>query len=100
MSKLGPEQERFALMIAQLIVWSYDQGYKIRCGDFFATTGHKTGSNHYLKLAADLYVYRPGEKEQDEDAHRRMHDAWDSMGGAPRIEDDMNHYAIVYKGGW
>lgn len=87
-------------MLAKLIVWSYDQGYKIRMGDVFAKTGHKEGSNHYLKLAADLLVYKPGESEQDEWVHRRMHDAWDTMGGAPRIEKDMNHYSVEWKGSW
>jgi hypothetical protein len=100
MSKLGTAQEDFALMLAQLIVWAYGQGYRIRMGDVFAKTGHREGSNHYIKLAADLYVYRPGAKEQDMEAHRRMHDCWDELGGAPRIEVDMNHYSIVYNGNW
>jgi hypothetical protein len=97
---LGTEQERFTLMIAKLIVWAYDQGYRIRMGDVFAKTGHRPNSNHYLKLAADLLIYSPGGSEQDTEAHRRMHDAWDTMGGAPRIESDMNHYSIIYQGKW
>jgi hypothetical protein len=97
---LGTEQERFAAMLGDLLVWATQQGYKIRIGDVFAHDGHKVNSNHYIKLAADLYVYKPGETEQDEEAHRRMHDCWDKLGGAPRIEADMNHYSLAFGGGW
>ena len=95
---LGQKQEEFAEMLGRLLVWTHGQGYPIRIGDVFAKTGHKEGSNHYLKLAADLLVYKPGATEQDMDAHKRMHDAWDTMGGAPRIEKDLNHYSVIWEG--
>ena len=97
---LGQTQEFFAEILGKLLVWSHGQGYKIRVGDVFAKTDHKEGSNHYLKLAADLYVYKPGATEQDGEAHKRMHDAWDQMGGAPRIEKDLNHYAVKWNGSY
>ena len=97
---LGQRQEEFALMYGKLIVWGYEQGYKMRLGDVFAHDGHKEGSNHYLKLAGDIFIYKPGSQEQDMEAHKRMHDAWDALGGAPMIEKDMNHYSIVYQGRW
>jgi len=97
---LGQKQEEFSLMLGKLIVWSYEQGYKIRTGDVFAKSGHKENSNHYLKLAADLFVYKPGETQQDDEAHRQMHDYWDSIGGAPRIANDMNHYSVEWQGRW
>ena len=87
-------------MLGKLLVWANEQGHKTRVGDVFAKTGHKEGSNHYLKLAADILVYKPGATEQDPEAHKEMHDFWDSIGGAPRIEKDMNHYSIVYNGKW
>ena len=97
---LGQRQEEFALMYGKLIVWGYEQGYKMRLGDVFAHDGHKEGSNHYLKLAGDIFIYKPGEAVQDMEAHRRMHNAWDALGGAPRIAGDMNHYSIEYMGRW
>ena len=97
---LGQKQEEFSVMYARIILWGHGQGYKMRLGDVFARDGHKEGSNHYLKLAGDIFIYKPGAKEQDMEAHRRMHDAWDSMGGAPRIEADLNHYAVVWDGRW
>ena len=95
---LGSEQERFGYMLGKLLVWSNEHGHKTRVGDVFAKTGHKEGSNHYLKLAADILVYRPGEAEQDMNAHKEMHDFWDSIGGAPRIDKDLNHYSVEHNG--
>lgn len=97
---LGQEQELFSVMLGKLLVWCSEQGIPVRIGDVFARDGHKAGSNHYLKLAADLYVFRSGSADQDMEAHKRMHDAWDALGGAPRIEKDMNHYSIKYQGRW
>ena len=97
---LGQTQEFFAYIFGQLLVWSHDQGYRIRIGDVFAKDGHKEDSNHYLKLAGDLNVYKPGELVQDEEAHKRMHDCWDNLGGAPRIEKDMNHYSVKWQSRW
>lgn len=99
---LGEKQEEFSVMIAKLILWGDSQGYKIRLGEGYDddNTGHKSGSNHYIKLAQDLFIFKPGVTEQDLEAHRRMHDAWDAMGGAPRIEKDLNHYSVVWKGSW
>ncbi len=97
---LGQTQEFFAEIFGKLLVWAHDQGYHIRVGDVFAHDGHKEGSNHYLKLAGDLYVYKTGAAEQDMEAHKRMHDYWDTLGGAPRIEKDMNHYAVVWMNKW
>jgi hypothetical protein len=89
-------------MLAKLILWGDSQGYKMRMGEGFnaAEIGHKKDSNHYIKLAQDIFIYKPGAKEQDIEAHRRMHDAWDAMGGAPRIEKDLNHYSVIWEGRW
>jgi len=99
---LGQEQEAFAVKIARLILWGHGQDYKMRLGEGFnaAGIGHKKYSNHYIKLAQDIFIYKPGSQEQDLEAHRRMHDAWDAMGGAPRINNDLNHYSVVWEGRW
>lgn len=99
---LGQKQEEFIVMVANLILWGDSQGYKMRMGEGFnaAGIGHKKGSNHYIKLALDIFIFTPGATGQDMEAHRRMHDAWDTMGGAPRIEADLNHYAVVWEGRW
>jgi len=97
---LGQKQEEFSYMLGHLLIWAEEQNIPVRIGDVFARDSHKEGSNHYLKLAADLFVYKPGSSVQDLDAHKRMHDAWDALGGAPRIPDDLNHYSVVWNGRW
>lgn len=100
---LGERQEEFSWALGDLLVWAKSQGIRIRMGDVFDSDkdgGHRKDSNHYLKLAADLFIFRKGAKTQDMEAHKRMHNAWDALGGAPRIPDDMNHYSFEWKGRW
>lgn len=99
---LGQKQEEFTVMIAKLILWGHDQGYRMRLGEGFDDdgVGHMKGSNHYIKLAQDIFIYKPGVTEQDLDAHNRMHDAWDALGGAPRIANDLNHYSVIWNNKW
>lgn len=99
---LGETQEDFTVKIARLILWGHDQGYKMRLGEGYDDdgVGHMKGSNHYIKLAQDIFIYKPGAQEQDLEAHGRMHDAWDALGGAPRIERDLNHYSYKFNGRW
>ncbi len=102
MSELTDLQEKFPVLLAKLIMWGDSQGYKMRFAEGYDDDGegHAKGSNHYLRLAQDILIFKPGEKVQDLDAHRRMHDAWDELGGAPRIEGDLNHYSVKWKGVW
>ena len=98
MSKLGEAQEAHAVRISWLIlIASEDHGIKVRKCDAFRDPrlhgefGEKKAygaafSCHKLKLADDLYTA----KDSD---HVIMHDIWDSLGGAERILDDMNHYS-------
>lgn len=98
---LGERQEDFAWALGELLVWAKSQGIRIRMGDVFDSDGdggHRERTNHNLKLAADLFIYKKGAKEQDIPSHRRMHDAWDALGGAKRIEEDLNHYSFEWKG--
>ena len=99
---LGQAQEDYTVKLAKLILWGDSQGYKMRLGEGYDDdgVGHKDGSNHYIKLAQDIFIYKPGTMEQDGEAHKRMHDCWDTLGGAPRIEYDMNHYSVIWQGKW
>lgn len=73
MSALGDKQERFTILLAQLIVWAYEQGYKIRMGDVYAAGGHKKNSNHYIKLAADLNLFKNGIYQSTTEALSLIH---------------------------
>jgi len=92
---LGDDQREFTILIAQLIIWAYDNGYEITCGDFFAHDGHKENSKHYKKLAADLNLFKDGVYLTKTSDHAPLGAYWRSLddkcvwGGD---FDDGNHY--------
>jgi hypothetical protein len=109
---LGEHQELFSRLITQHMVWLFMEGYDIRCGDFFASHGHREGSNHYLKLAADLNLFFEGEYLSATSDHSESGKVWegrhiltrwggnwdkDETAGEPG-ENDGNHYSVIYKG--
>lgn len=94
---LGDEQRKFSLMIAKLIIFAYEQGYEITCGDFFAHDGHKEGSFHYKKLAADLNLFKDRKYLTKTEDHKFLGERWESMGGTwgGRFRNkDGNHYSL------
>jgi hypothetical protein len=109
---LGYKQELFAKLIAQHIVWLYEQGYAVRCGDFFASTGHREGSNHYSKLAADLNLFKEGVYLTATMDHAESGAMWESRHDLCRWggnwdkdeypgeagEMDGNHYSLIHDG--
>lgn len=99
---LGNKQRKFSLMIAQLIVWAYEQGYEVtlghalRCPD--CPVGRKT-SLHKSKLAVDLNLFKDGVYLTTTEDHRPLGEKWESMGGSwgGRFNDG-NHYSIEHQG--
>ena len=105
-------QQEFTLKIAKLIQFAYKQGYGLTFGDAYRDPrtngewGEKVGysaaySVHKKRLAVDLNVFKSGEYLQGDEAgeaHNILHNFWDSVGGAPRISDDLNHYSLEYQG--
>jgi hypothetical protein len=113
---LGEKQEMFTEMWAMLILYARYAGYSIRHGDSFrdervhgawgeTKPGSYSSANsvHKLKLACDANLTEDGvylEGEAAFYAHSMLHDFWDLMGGAQRIDDDMNHYSVEHEGCW
>jgi hypothetical protein len=97
---LREKQSIFVLMVRDLITYAYDMGYEITFGDAWARAGHKNNSNHYVRLAIDLNLFKNGSYLVKGGAHDLLHDYWDTLGGAPRIVNDMNHYSVVHEGRW
>jgi hypothetical protein len=96
---LGEKQEKFSRLIVQLMTWAHKKGYEIRCGDFFATTGHSANSFHYKKLAADLNLFKDGVYLMRTEDHLPLGNYWKSLdsectwgGDFPR--KDGNHYSL------
>jgi hypothetical protein len=110
--RLGEKQELFSLLMAEHVLWLYEQGYSVRSGDYFASTGHRAGSNHYIKLAADLNLFKNGVYMSETMQHLESGEKWesrhelcrwggnwdnDSHPGEPG-EDDGNHYSLIHNG--
>ena len=110
--KLGAKQELFARLYAQQLVWLHEQGYETRLGDVFAREGHRPGSNHYIKLAGDINLFKDGEFIRTTEGHRESGLMWESRHelcrwggnwdkddypGEPG-ENDGNHYSLLHDG--
>ena len=101
--RLGEKQELFAHNIALLMLFAYSHGYKIRCGDFFAHDGHSKNSCHYLKIAADLNLFKDGQYLTQTEDHLLLGEFWESLHplnrwGGRFKKKDGNHYSMLHNG--
>lgn len=108
---LGEKQRKFTHMIAHLIVWAYDQGYELTFGDAYrdprvhGAPGERLAggysaaySNHKLRLAVDLNLFKDGKYLTSDADHAPLKDFWESIGGGRRINGDSNHYSLGHEG--
>ncbi len=97
---LGQAQRQFTLMLAKLILHAYTLGYELTLGESYDDdgVGHMKDSLHYIRLAQDLNIFKDGVYLTDGTGHRELHDYWDTLGGAQRIEKDLNHYSFAWQG--
>ena len=101
MSVLGERQELFAKLYPQLLIYIQLKGYQIRLGDTYAREGHRENSNHYIKLAGDINLFKGGKFLILTDDHREFGEFWEKLHPLCRWGgrfDDGNHYSIIYKG--
>ncbi len=95
---IAKKQQRFSQLVARLILHADILGYDVTFGDAYRDErcgyGHPK-SLHRWRLAIDLNLFKDGIYLTDWAAHEALHDYWDTIGGAPRIADDMNHYIEV-----
>jgi len=91
---LRQKQSVFAHKLPLLILYAYELGYEITFEDFTSKTGHKRGSFHKKKLAADLNLFRSGHYLRSTKAHKPLGLFWESIGGTwgGRWKDG-NHYS-------
>jgi len=103
---LGVKQRKFVRMIADLIIWAYDNGYELSFGDayrdprLFGTMGESLGyghrfSNHKQRLAIDLNLFKDEKFLSSTEDHKELGEKWESMGGTwgGRFSSpDGNHY--------
>lgn len=103
--KLGKKQEKFSLMLGKLLMFIYAHGYQVRMGDVWAHDRHSENSNHYIKLAADINLFKDDEYLTNSNDHKQFGEYWESLGGCwgGRFGDcesnrDGNHYSLEYNG--
>ena len=96
---LREKQSKFVRMVADLIIFAYDNGYELTFGDAYAQSGHMKNSNHYIRLAVDLNLFKDGKYLQDTAHHKPLGEYWESIGGSwgGRFQDG-NHYSLEHKG--
>ncbi|EPW0457386.1 M15 family peptidase, partial [Escherichia coli] len=89
--KLSEKQQLFAVMIADLIHWAQEHGYRLTFGEAYRTPEQaalnaKSGkgirnSLHTLRLAVDFNLFINGKYQADTDAYRPLGEYWESIGG-------------------
>ena len=107
---LGEKQRKFTKMLAELILWAYDNGYELTIGDakrderVFGKVGERKGyghpsSCHKIQLACDLNLFKNGVWLDRTEDHKELGEKWESMGGVwgGRFNDG-NHYSLEYMG--
>ena len=99
---LGNKQRKFTKMIAELILFAYDQGYEITLGHALRCDSCPVGrmkSLHKEKLAVDLNLFKNGKYLTTTKDHQFLGEKWESMGGdwGGRF-NDSNHYSLEHQG--
>lgn len=106
---LGQKQRKFTRMVADLIVFAYDNGYELTLGEAFRTPEQaalnaKSGkgianSLHCDKLAIDLNLFKGGVFLTTTADHQPLGEFWESIGGSwgGRFNDG-NHYSLEHEG--
>lgn len=107
---LGGKQRLFTRMIADLILFAYENGYELTVGDayrdprVFGKVGERrsyssANSLHKSRLAIDLNLFKDGEFLTRTEDHQPLGEYWESIGGTwgGRFEDG-NHYSLEHNG--
>lgn len=107
---LGQKQRKFTRMIADLILFAYDQGYELTFGDAYrdprvhGNVGQKqsyssANSLHKERLAVDFNLFKDGKFLTRTEDHRVLGEYWESIGGTwgGRFNDG-NHYSLEHGG--
>ena len=110
MSAYRKLQSKFAKAVGKLIDYAYAQGWELTVGDayrdprVFGAVGVKKGyshpnSTHKHRLAIDLALFVNDKWQQTETAeYKDMHRYWETLGGAPAVPGDANHFSFEYQG--
>ena len=100
--KLSEKQQDFSVAIAKLILFASKNGIGVTMGDAYAggKYGHRTRSNHYIRLAVDLNIFVGGEYVSSGEhlVWELLHEYWRHLGGSDTIQGDENHFSFKHNG--
>jgi len=103
---IGEKQRKFTRMLADLIIWAYDNGYELSVGDAYrdprvhgligeAAGYGKPSSPHKQRLAMQFHLFRDGAYLGTAQDHRPLGEYWQSIGGTWDGEE-FNQYSLKY----
>lgn len=111
---LSAKQCDFTLAIAKLVIYAYNElNIELTYGDayrdprVFGLTGVKKGygrssSCHKSRLAVDFNLFKNGKYiahlKEGIALYNKLHDKWDTLDGAIRIPNDLNHFSFNHNG--
>lgn len=109
---LSEKQQRFTVMIAQLILWAQQQGYGLTFGEAWRTpeqAEHNAQSGkgirnslHRQRLAVDFNLFVAGRYISDSSAYLPLGEYWESLGGSWggrfTSRPDGNHFSLQHEG--
>ncbi|MEY0150118.1 M15 family metallopeptidase [Providencia rettgeri] len=106
---LSEKQALFTVMIAKLIFWADEHGYRLTFGEAYRTpeqaaANAKSGkgiknSLHTQRLAVDYNLFKNGVWLTKSTDHQPLGEYWESIGGTwgGRFNDG-NHYSLEHNG--
>jgi uncharacterized protein YcbK (DUF882 family) len=108
---LGEKQRDFTLLVAELIRWTYEQGFELTFGEAYRTPEQaalnaKTGAGianslHTKRLAIDMNLFIDGIYQTQTEAYRPLGEKWEAMGGSwggRFSKPDGNHFSLEHEG--
>ena len=109
---LSEKQQLFTRLIAQLILWADEKGYRLTFGEAYRTPEQaalnaKKGSGisnslHTKRLAVDLNLFINGRYQTDSAAYLPLGEYWESLGGSWggrfKSRPDGNHFSLEHEG--
>lgn len=106
---LSEKQQKFTMMIADLIQWSHKNGYGLTFAEAYRTPEQaalnaKNGAGiknslHTQRLAVDFNLFKDGAYLTKTTDHQPLGEYWESIGGTwgGRFNDG-NHYSLEHNG--
>ncbi|NRN30382.1 M15 family metallopeptidase [Photorhabdus heterorhabditis] len=108
---LCEKQQLFAVLVAQLILWADERGYRLTLGEAYRTpeqaklnahTGKGIANSlHIQRLAIDLNLFIRGEYQTNSHAYLPLGEYWESLGGTwggRFSRPDGNHFSLAHNG--